>query len=147
MSSTTLPQPERSVRSTAAARTRVRVAAIALSTGIALLYGLIAAHVVTVIDGPASQVAQDQLGFALPAAVVHLLGAALLWRFDRRLLWIGGVILQALIIALYFAVAPQRDPTFEIWGITIRILQFGLLAALTYLSIRPARPRDESGSR
>lgn len=141
MSSTTLPRPpDLTVTSDAARRTMVRRVAITLSMAIALLYGLIAAHVVTVIDGPAEQVARDQLGFALPAAAVYLLGAGLLWRFDRRLLWIAGAVLQVLIIAMYFAVASQRDPTFEIWGITIRILQFGLLAGLTYLSIRSARP-------
>lgn len=122
-------------------RLRIRRAAMLLSLGVVVPYGLIAANVVTVIDGPADQVARDQLSFALPAAAAYLLGAGLLWRFDRRLFWVAGAILQLLVISMYLAVAPQRDPAFEVWGLSIRVLQFGLLAALTYLATRPAEPR------
>lgn len=121
---------------TAVTRLRVRTLAMYLSLAIAALYGLIASNVVTVIAGPAEQVARDQLGFALPAAAVYALGTVLLWRFDHRVLWAAGAILQVLVIAMYFAVSPQRDPTFEAWGITIRMLQFALLAALAHLATR-----------
>ena len=100
------------------------------------LYGLIASHLVSVIAGPTEQVAGDQLGFALPAAGVYAFGAFLLWRFDRRVWWIAGAILQALVIAKYFLVAPQREPAFEVWGITIRVLKLALLVATTYLASR-----------
>jgi len=50
--------------------------------------------------------------------------------------WIAGAILQALVIAKYFLVAPQREPAFEVWGITIRVLQLALLVATTYLASR-----------
>lgn len=130
----TRPDPSRSEHATA--RTRVRHTAMCLAGIIAVLYGLIASHLVTVIAGPAEQVARDQLGFALPAAGVYALGAFLLWRFDRRMLWIAGSILQVLVIAMYVMVAPQREPAFEVWGVTIRVFQFALLVATTYLAIR-----------
>ena len=91
--------------------------------------------------------ARDQLGFALPAAGAYLLGAGLLWWFDRRWLWVAGALLQVLVIAMYFAVAPQRDPTFEVWGLIIRVLQFGLLATLTYLVLRPITRPDVTSHR
>lgn len=77
-------------------RTCVRHVAMYLSIGITALYGLVASHIVTVVAGTAEQVARDQLGFALPDAAAYLLGAGLLWRFDRRLLGIAGAVLQVL---------------------------------------------------
>jgi hypothetical protein len=34
---------------------------------------------------------------------------------------------------VYFAVAPDREPSFEPWGIVIRVVQVLLLAALVML--------------
>lgn len=129
------PAPDTAHR-TGAGRLRLRRVAMWLSLAVAALYGLIASHLVTVIAGPAEEVARDQLSFALPAAGIYILGAALLWRFDRRLLWGAGTILNVGIIAMYVAVSPQRDPTFEVWGITIRVLQIALLAVLAHLGVR-----------
>lgn len=134
---TRLPASSGTASGTQAARLRVRRVAMSLSVVIAALYGLIAGNVVTVLAGPAEQVARDQFDFALPAAGIYVVGAVLLWRFDRRLFWVGGTVLQLLVIAMYFAVSPQRDPTFEIWGMAIRVLQILLLAALAYLATRP----------
>jgi hypothetical protein len=46
-------------------------AVFAIPAAVALLYGLITTHTVTVINGPAEQVARDQLAFATPAAVAE----------------------------------------------------------------------------
>lgn len=121
-------------------RARLRRSAAILSSAIAALYGLIALHVVTVIDGPATQVARDQLGFAAPAAVLFVVGVWLLVRYDDRRLWAVGAVLQLLIIAMYVAVAPDRRPTFEFWGLAIRVLQVGLLVPLVLLAVRRPVP-------
>lgn len=118
-----------------ARRRRLLRGAAALSAVVAVLYALIATHVVQVIDGPAAQVARDQLAFATPAVVAYLVGAALLLRYDRRTLWLVGAILQGLVIAMYFNVAPKREPAFEVWGISIRVVQTLLLAILGYLAV------------
>jgi hypothetical protein len=80
----TRPPEPRPTHHAPTTRLHVRRVATSLSLGVVVLYGLIAANVVTVIDAPAEQVARDQLGFALPAAGAYLLGAGLLWWFDRR---------------------------------------------------------------
>lgn len=126
-------------QSTSPQRQRLRSIAVVLAAGVAVLYVLIATHLVTVIDGPAEQVARDQLSFAAPAAALYALGALLLWRFDRRWMWVLGAVLQVLVIAMYFTVAGERDPAFEVWGVGIRVLQFGLLVPLVLLAAR--RPR------
>ena len=43
----------------------------------------------------------------------------------------------------YIAVAPDRTPAFEPWGITLRIVQVPLLIALLYLAVRPSEQRPE----
>lgn len=129
-------------QTTSPRRQRLRSIAAALAGGVAVLYVLIAANLVTVVDGPAEQVARDQLSFAGPAAAMYALGALLLWRFDRRWLWVLGAVLQVMVVAMYFTVAPERDPAFEVWGLSIRVLQIGLLVPLVLLAAR--RPRGDA---
>lgn len=100
------------------------------------MYGLIALHVVTVLDGPTSQVARDQFAFAAPASLVFMVGALLLARYDDRRPWVLGAVLQLLIIAMYLSVADEREPAFELWGVTIRALQVFLLVPLALLALR-----------
>ncbi len=61
-----------------------------MSVAVALLYALIAGHVVTVVNGPPEVVARDQLAFDTPAMVAYVLGAVLPVRYDRRLLEFSG---------------------------------------------------------
>jgi hypothetical protein len=61
------------------------------------------------------------------------LGAVLLLAFDRRLVWILGAILQIFVIYSYFNFAPQRTPTFEIWGILLRVAEVLIFTALVFL--------------
>ncbi len=51
----------------------------------------------------------------------------------------AGAVLQALIIFMYFTLAAERIPEFEVWGILLRVVQIPLLGAITYLAIRPRR--------
>jgi hypothetical protein len=116
-------------------RRRVQYLAAAAATVISAIYFLIGFQVVTVIEEAA-----DQPAFALPAAIAFALGALVILAFDKRWLWIAGSGAQLLIILMYFSVSSQREPAFEIWGITIRVAQTLLLAALTYLAMQRRQP-------
>ena len=121
----------------ASTRRRVRHAAAVLAGLNALLYVLIATSAVSVIDaGAVADARHDQMAFATPAAIAYALGALLLLipRLDRRLLWVLGALLQVGVIAMYFSVAPDREPSFEPWGIAIRVVQVLLLVALVVLA-------------
>jgi hypothetical protein len=120
----------------AGTRRRIRYAAAALAALTAALYVLIATSTVSVID-PAgvADARHDQFAFATPAAIAYALGAVLLLvpRFDRRILWALGALLQLGVIFMYVSVAPDREPSFEPWGIAIRVVQLLLLTALVVL--------------
>jgi hypothetical protein len=116
-------------------RRRIRHFAAAMAAVVSALYFLIGFQIVTVIEPP-----DDQGAFALPAGIAFALGALVILAVDTRWVWIAGAIVQALIILMYFAVSSQREPAFEEWGITIRVAQALLLAALGYLAIRRRVP-------
>jgi hypothetical protein len=127
----------------AATRRRVRYTAAALAGLTAGMYVLIATSVVSVIN-PAgvADAGHDQLAFGTPAAIVYAFGAALLLipRLDRRILWVFGAFLQVGVIFMYFSVAPDREPSFEPWGIAIKVAQALLLATLLMLVLdEPSR--------
>jgi hypothetical protein len=46
------------------------------------------------------------------------------------------VAFQVFVYWAYFNVSKQRTPPFEVWGITLRIIQLPLLGALVYLAAR-----------
>lgn len=123
-----------------APRYRVRVAAGALALGNAAVYLLIGVGVARVADAAGGSDA-SLLTFGLLAGTAFVLGAALLFFFDRRFLWLLGALFQLFAIAMYFAVAPQRTPPYEAWGISLKIAQLVLLVALAYLVLRPASRR------
>jgi hypothetical protein len=110
--------------------------AAGISTLIAVLYGLIWADVLTVV----TDAEPGELGILGVAGVVFLVLAALLWRFASRVLWVGATILQALMIWMYVAVGAERDPAFEVWGISIRVAQVALIGVLVALLVRRTRP-------
>lgn len=114
-------------------RELVRSVAVVLTALVALLYFLIGLGVVTVLpDDPSSQTA-----FGLIAGGSFAIGAVIASRYDKRLLWALGTVGLAFVIWTYFNLAPERTPNFEVWGITIRVLQVPLLIALAYLAITP----------
>ena len=117
-------------------RTAAGIAAL-----IALVYGLIWAGVLTV----AADAEPGELGILGVAGLVFLVLAALLWRLSSRVLWIGAAFLQALMIWMYVVVGAERDPAFEVWGISIRVAQVALIGVLVTLLVRTTRHRrDES---
>ena len=114
-------------------RRTIRYAAAAIATAMALIYFAIGLEVVQVVtDQP---VGSSIFGFGMGAGLLFLATAAVIVLVDRRIVWAIGAILQVLIALMYFGVAPTRDPSFEIWGITLRVLQLPLFVALTYLAL------------
>ena len=125
---------------------RFVTAVVSLAT--AMLYLLIGVGVLTVVDTSAGA-APSLLEFGLLAGSAYLLGAGLLIAFDRRSLWLLGAVLQVGVIVMYVLVSSQRTPPFELWGLTIKVLQAVILAALLWLSVTAPRtvPRRTQGTR
>ena len=120
-------------------RHTIRLVAAGLAAAMAVIYFLIGVGVLTVVDGQAGD--PSMLGFGASAGALFLVGAILLFEFDRRWLWIAGALLQIFVAAMYVAVSPERTPAFEVWGITLRVIQVPLFAALVYLALRPTAPQ------
>jgi hypothetical protein len=121
----------------------VRWAAAVLALANAVVYALIGAGVLSVVNG-APGPRPGLIVFGVLAGGAFLLGAVLLMRFDRRVLWMVGAAFQAFAIAAYFNVAPQRVPPYEVWGLSLKVAQAVLLVALLFLGIArttsPAAP-------
>ena len=124
-------------------RRTVRYVGALAAAAIAAIYYLIGIGVLKVVDpGATAGDAPDMIVFGGGAGTMFLVGAILLFGTDRRLLWIVGAILQVLVAAMYVAVAPSRSPQFEPWGITLRLIQVPLFAALLYLAWRAPRAAE-----
>jgi hypothetical protein len=108
----------------------MRLLATGLCGVIAGLYLLIYAGVLSVGEATGGEL--GILGFA---AGVFAVLALLLWRVHARLLWAAVAVLQVLVIAAYVAISAEREPPFEVWGISIRVLQVALLATLVGLLV------------
>lgn len=121
---------------TVGARPKLQWLATGVSAGIALLYALMFLGILSV-EGASG----DERGIVgLAAAVFVALTVALWWR-RSRLLWAGTAGLQLAMGAMYVAIAPERDPSFEVWGLTVRGLSLVLLAALVGLLVSARRDR------
>lgn len=112
-------------------RDTVRRVALGLTVITAILYYLIGFRVVEVLaDDPTGQTT-----FGLIAGTAFALGAVVIARYDKRVLWVLGTLGLGFVIWTYFNLAPDRDPSFELWGILIRVVQVPLLITLGYLAI------------
>jgi hypothetical protein len=131
MSPATITDRPRSAERKPSQVSRLAAATAAL---IAAIYGLIFAGVLSV--GPAEA---GELGILGVAGGVFLVLALLLWRLRSRLLYAATALLQLLLAVMYVAVAPERDPAFEVWGLTIRALSLVLLAAVVMLFVQARR--------
>lgn len=119
-------------------RRRVRLAAGGLALANAMVYALIGAGVARVVD--------DSVGagvslttFGALAGGAFLLGAVLLWATDRRVLWLLGAAFQLFAIVAYLGVAPQRTPSYEAWGVSLKVAQAFLLVMMAFLALTRAR--------
>lgn len=125
-------------------RSTWRHLAAALCAGIAAVYVMIGLEVVHVGEQVADHGdAADIRVFDFGVATIFLVGMAFLLAVDRRVLWRIGAALQALIIAMYVAVGPDREPSFEAWGLGLRIPQLLLLGILVMLALRPSEREAE----
>lgn len=115
-------------------RRQLRYLAAAVAAAVALVYFLIGLGVIQVVNAVPEDM--SMFAFGMPAGGAFLIGAALLLTLDRRLLWVLGALLQVGTLVMYVAVAPQRDPPFEVWGMLIKVGQALLLVALTVLALR-----------
>ena len=130
----TTTAPSRS--SSTVPRWRPQHIAASLSGTIAALYGLLFAGVL-----PLERATTGELGILGVAGAVHAVIAGLLWWRSSRLLWAAAATLQVLLGGMYLAIAPDRDPAFEIWGVTIRVVSLVLLVALIRLLLSDRRER------
>jgi hypothetical protein len=106
----------------------------------AILYLLIGVGVLRV--GESSTGAPNDL-FAFGAMVggTFAVVAVLLWFVRSRVLWWAVAVLQVIVLVGYVAAAGLRTPSFEPWGILVKVCQLAVLAAVLYLIVR-GRPAD-----
>lgn len=118
-------------------RRTVRLGAAALAglmAGIYALIGLGVARVVAAADDPGFLAV-----FGAMAASAFAAWAVVLVATDRRWLWGIATLFQLFVYWGYFAVAPDRTPAFEPWGIALRVIQLPLVLALVYLTFSAPR--------
>jgi len=115
------------------ARRTVRLTAAIASAAMATIYFLIGLGVLN-IGGSKSGETVDLAVFGFSAGAAFLILAGLLAFTDRRWIWVLAAIFQAFVYLVYFGVAAGREPPFEVWGITLRVIQVVVLGGLIYLA-------------
>jgi hypothetical protein len=128
-------QPRRAVH--APTTTDLRHLAAVLAAVMAAIYALIWLGVLSV-----GRAETGELGILGVAGGVFLLLAVALWRTRSRVLWASAAVLQLLLTAMYVAIAPERQPHYELWGVTLRVLGVALLVLLATLLVRSRAGRD-----
>jgi hypothetical protein len=103
---------------------------------IAGLYGLLFFEVLVVAG--TEDAGRGILGVA---AVVFAVLAVLMWSVRSRVVWIVAALLQVLMAGMYLVVSTDRDPPFEVWGLTARGLSLVLLASLVAMLVMDRRNR------
>jgi hypothetical protein len=121
-------------------RPGLRAVAAGLAGAMAVLYLAIFAGILSVGRAEAGE-----LGVLGVAGGVFAAIAIALWSVERRALWVAAALLQVPIFAMYVAIAPERDPSFEVWGITLRVLQLALVVVLALMVAATRRPDRPSG--
>jgi hypothetical protein len=117
-------------------RRRVRYIAGSAAAAMAAIYYLIGLGVLN-IGGSTTGEMVDLGVFGGGAGTAFLILAALLFTTDRRWIWAIALVFQVFVYLIYVTASGGRDPAFEMWGITLRLLQLPVLIGLIYLSIRP----------
>lgn len=129
------PTVERPVVESGGRRDRLAIyTATAFTLAMAIVYFLIGLKVVSVIDP-----SDDQPAFGFAAGAAFSAVAVLLLTIRHRYLWIALALLELFVVFTYFNLADQREPSFETWGILLRVLQVPVVAALGYLIYRGFR--------
>jgi len=126
-------------------RQGVRIVGAAAAATMAVIYFLIGLRIFDVGGSTTGETVDIGL-FGASAGSAFLALAALLVLTDRRWLWIPAVLVQVFVYAIYISTSGVRVPPFELYGITLRIVQIPLVLALVYLSVRaPSSTRTRSG--
>jgi hypothetical protein len=116
----------------------LRVVTAGLAIAAAVVYLLIGFEVLQVVEvGPSDP---SLLWFGLPAAAAFLFGAVVILVSERMLLWALGAFFQVFAIFAYVGVAEDRTPSYEFWGIALRVIQTLILLALVVLISRYPQP-------
>lgn len=119
------------------ARGVARVVAACAAVAVAVLHVLIGLGVLVITDG--GGVGEDLRVFGLTAGAGFAVAAVVVAQTRRRLVHalVGAFIPPVMI--MYFVMADVRHPHFEVWGVTIQVLQAVLLVALVVLVVHPGR--------
>jgi hypothetical protein len=115
------------------ARRTVRLTAAIASAAMAFIYFLIGLGVLN-IGGSKSGEMVDLTVFGFSAGAAFLILAGLLAFTDRRWIWALAAVFQAFVYLVYFGVAAGREPSFEMWGLTLRVIQVVVFGGLIYLT-------------
>jgi hypothetical protein len=113
----------------------MRLVAAGVAGLVAVLYLLIGFDVITVVQD------QAEAG-AAPVVIAGLLFAALavlLVVTASSGVLVAGAVLQVVVLVMYLVVSAERVPAFEAWGLGIKALQTGLLAAFVVMLVRQPR--------
>lgn len=116
------------------ARRTVRLTAAIASAAMALIYFLIGLGVLSIGTSTSGEMVDLTL-FGFSAGTAFLILAGLLAFTDRRWIWLIAAIFQAFVYLVYFGVAAGREPPFEVWGITLRVIQVVVFGGLIYLTL------------
>jgi hypothetical protein len=127
-------------------RRRVRQVGALASSAMAAIYLLIGLGILD-IGGSTSGETVDLALFGFSAGIGYLVLALLLTLTDRRWLWILSALLMLWVYVIYVSTSGAREPSFEVWGIALRIIQLPLLAALVYLSWNSPRSATHQAAR
>lgn len=115
----------------------IRYVAAAGSAAVAIAYMLIAVGAVHVVS-----TAPQAGDWVIPGAAAVAFGvlALCLAITKNRVVPILGAAMSIVTIVGYFVVAPHRTPSYETWGILIKVGQALLVVALGYLALAGAAP-------
>ncbi|TVR22851.1 MAG: hypothetical protein EA389_13095 [Ilumatobacter sp.] len=111
----------------------IRLVTATLAATSAVIYVLIGVDAVTVIEDQAETSAAPLF---VAAALFGVLAVLLVITSARSVL-IGGAVLQVAVLLGYVAIAVERTPAYEAWGIGQKVLQAVILVALVELIRRP----------
>jgi hypothetical protein len=135
---TRLPGTEAGAGRGGLTRLMVRAMAALLSAFSSVVYFLIGFGMLRVLEGEGGP---SLAYFGLPAGAAFALGVYLLLARDNRVLWLVGAAFQLFAIVTYFEVAPQRTPSYEVWGVLLKVAQSLTLVLLAYLAAGPFTAR------
>jgi hypothetical protein len=59
---------------------------------------------------------------------------------------VAGAVLQVAVLVMYLVVSSERIPAFEAWGISLKVLQTGLLVVFVAMLVRQRRSPHNMGA-